>query len=177
MVYHRPVRLLTCAWPLSGSQCAPSCQFSSSVSPAGHEPTTPTILPVGSGFYGSPCLFTISQSAAQRSSLPITTGSLFFTSTQTSSHQVSCGHTRPQIAGSASWISARKWHLHIVISYALNKRRDIDLYRAPGHTGKALALVAPAGLIYGLFTGISHGHFIKVKTPLSRVMSGHVLSL
>ena len=84
------------------------------VSPAGPLPTTATRLPEGdasSGLGMSP--WEASQSARNRSSRPMATGSYLRAITQTCSHWVSCGQTRPVIAGRASdslmrLIAARK---------------------------------------------------------------------
>ncbi len=70
------------------------------VKPAGPDPTTATFLPVEGAFSGmktSP--LSLSQSAANLSSLPTATGWSFFPTIHTCSHWSSWGQTRPHIAG------------------------------------------------------------------------------
>ena len=67
--------------------------------PAGPEPTMPTLQPLGSmnGTWVQPSA--MARSPTQRSSRPIATGSSVSPTGHTPSHCVSCGHTRPQMAG------------------------------------------------------------------------------
>ena len=61
-----------------------------------------TLLPVGGAMAGNPsCPLSRSKSAINRSRLPMATGWPFLPMTQPPSHWLSCGHTRPVMAGSA----------------------------------------------------------------------------
>ena len=71
------------------------------VSPAGPEPTTATFLPLDSGLWGAALTFSRYQSAANRSSRPMATGSPLMPRTHFASHWVSWGQTRPDTAGRA----------------------------------------------------------------------------
>ena len=71
------------------------------VTPEGPEPITATFLPlVFSGAAGTKP-FSLDQSATKRSSLPMEIGSPLIPRMHLPSHWLSCGHTRPQTAGSA----------------------------------------------------------------------------
>ena len=82
-------------WPLPARNAA-------HVKPAGPDPTTATLLPVG--FTSGICLFprARSQSATNRSRQPIATDdpSFFFSRIQPLWHWTSLGHTRPVTPGS-----------------------------------------------------------------------------
>ncbi len=68
------------SWPLT-------IRSPATVSPAGPDPTTATFFPVGSALGGSsPVPFSLSQSAANRSRLPMATGSPFLARMHTPSH-------------------------------------------------------------------------------------------
>ena len=67
--------------------------------PAGPLPITAILWPFAGAISGFTPPFSRLQSATKRSSFPIATGSPFTPRIQLPSHCVSCGHTRPQIAG------------------------------------------------------------------------------
>lgn len=68
--------------------------------PAGPEPTIPMRKAVGSMLGTRNHFSAIAWSPTHRSSRPIATGSSEAPTTHGPSHWFSCGHTRPQIAGS-----------------------------------------------------------------------------
>ena len=72
--------------------------------PAGPLPITAAFFPQGSFFTICAVPSAMAVSAANLSSLPIATGSPLIPRTHLLSHWLSCGHTRPQIAGSAFWL-------------------------------------------------------------------------
>ena len=71
------------------------------VKPEGPEPITATLWPFFSTETLGLTLFSLAQSATKRSSLPIEIGSPLIPRIHFPSHWLSCGHTRPQIAGRA----------------------------------------------------------------------------
>ncbi|MPM47109.1 hypothetical protein SDC9_93817 [bioreactor metagenome] len=89
----------SCKASKSSTWCPMRARSAAQVRPAGPEPMTATLLPVRAAICGLGSSWCSDQSATKRSRRPMATERPLMPRVHFASHWLSCGQTRPQMAG------------------------------------------------------------------------------